>query len=276
MRWINSRGRAYGENGKAIRISGVLADITDRKNAQLNFERNVDVSPAILWITEKDGSCTYLSKQWYSYTGQTEKEALGFGWLKATHPEDQENAGRIFVEANSKQEPFSIEYRLRTFDGTYRWAIDAGNPRYDREGQFLGYAGTVFDIHDVKLVQDRLKESEAKFRTIADAMPQMVWSTLPNGFHDYYNKRWYQYTGVPEGSTDGDAWAGMLHPDDQQRAQAVWEQSLATGEPYEIEYRLRHYSGQYRWTLGRALPITDESGNITRWMGTCTDIHEQK
>lgn len=107
-------------------------------------------------------------------------------------------------------------------------------------------------------------------------MPQMVWSTLPDGFHDYYNARWYDFTGMPEGSTDGEAWNGMFHPDDQERARARWRHSTATGDPYQIEYRLRHRDGTYRWVLGRALPIRDAAGQITRWFGTCTDIHEQK
>lgn len=121
-----------------------------------------------------------------------------------------------------------------------------------------------------------LRESEAKFRTIADAMPQMVWSTQPDGHHDYYNQQWYDFTGVPAGSTDGAGWNGMFHPEDQAHAWAVWRHSLATGQPYEIEYRLRHRSGDYRWVLGRALPVRNQEGAIVRWMGTCTDIHEQK
>lgn len=121
-----------------------------------------------------------------------------------------------------------------------------------------------------------LGEQEAKFRVLADAMPQMVWSTLPDGFHDYYNARWYEFTGVPPGSTDGEAWNGMFHPEDQDRAWSVWRHSLRTGDPYEIEYRLRNAHGEYRWTLGRALPIRDADGAITRWFGTCTDIHDHK
>lgn len=123
---------------------------------------------------------------------------------------------------------------------------------------------------------EAVAESDRLFRTLADTMPQMVWSTLPDGYHDYYNARWYEYTGVPEGSTDGKGWNGMFHPDDRERAWARWRHSLETGEPYEIEYRLRHRSGDYRWTLGRALPIRDDAGEITRWIGTCTEIHEQK
>lgn len=122
----------------------------------------------------------------------------------------------------------------------------------------------------------RLADSEARFQAIADSMPQMVWSTLPDGFHDYYNARWYEFTGVPAGSTDGEAWNGMFHPDDQDRARQRWAHSLATGELYEIEYRLRRHDGAYRWTLGRATPIRDAQGQITRWFGTCTDIDELK
>lgn len=117
---------------------------------------------------------------------------------------------------------------------------------------------------------------QISFQQLADAMPQMVWSTQPDGAHDYYNAQWYAFTGVPDGSTDGEGWNGMFHPDDQERAWECWRHSLRTGEVYEIEYRLRHHSGEYRWTLGRALPVRDESGTIIRWVGTCTDIDDQK
>lgn len=131
---------------------------------------------------------------------------------------------------------------------------------------------------DAELIAARnaLRESDARFNTLADVLPHMVWSTLPDGFHDYYNAQWYEFTGVPVGTTDGDGWNGMFHPDDQERAWTAWRRSLATGEPYEIEYRLRHRSGKYRWTLGRALPMRDRNGEIVRWIGTCTDIDESK
>ncbi|MCR5879166.1 sensor histidine kinase [Phenylobacterium sp. J367] len=104
----------------------------------------------------------------------------------------------------------------------------------------------------------------------------MIWSTRPDGFHDYYNARWYEFTGVPAGSTDGAAWNGMFHADDQERAWSVWRASLESGDPYHIEYRLRHRSGEYRWVLGRAQPIRAPTGEIVRWYGTCTDIHDLK
>lgn len=121
-----------------------------------------------------------------------------------------------------------------------------------------------------------LQSAGPAFHALADTMPQMVWSTLADGSHNYYNARWYEYTGVPVGSTDGDAWAGMFHPDDQPNAWEKWNHSLTTGEPYEVEYRLRHRSGEFRWMIGRALPVLDDNGEILRWIGTCTDIEDQK
>ena len=122
------------------------------------------------------------------------------------------------------------------------------------------------------LVRDR----EAMFRAITESMPQIVWATRPDGYHDYYNARWYQFTGVTPGSTDGEDWAGLFHPDDQPEAWRRWLHSLATGDMYEVEYRLRRSDGVWRWQLGRAVPIRDPgTGEILRWLGTCTEIEDQ-
>lgn len=158
----------------------------------------------------------------------------------------------------------------------------AGLTALQREGMTIAASAALGRLVERRTAREAegaraaLEDSEIRFRTLADTMPQMVWSTLPDGYHDYYNARWYEFTGMPEGSTDGEEWNGMFHPDDQERAWDKWRYSLKTGDPYQIEYRLRRSDGTYRWVLGRALPIRDGSGNIFRWFGTCTDIHEQK
>lgn len=111
---------------------------------------------------------------------------------------------------------------------------------------------------------------------VTDFMPQMVWATGPDGRADYYNAQWYDFTGAEPGSTDGDAWTDLVHPDDRARACDAWRRSVESGEPYEVEYRLRHNSGDYRWTLARALPVRDRNGGLLRWIGTCTDIDDSK
>lgn len=131
-------------------------------------------------------------------------------------------------------------------------------------------------VEAARQVTEKLAESDARLQAIADSMPQMVWSSRPDGHHDYYNARWYEFTGATEGSTLGDAWGEMIHPQDQERARTAWSASLSTGEPYEVEYRLLHHSGAYAWTLSRAMPIRDATGVVTRWFGTGTDITEMK
>lgn len=120
-------------------------------------------------------------------------------------------------------------------------------------------------------------ESDSRLFFMADSMPQLVWITRPDGYHEYYNRQWYDYTGTKQGSTDGEGWNDLFHAEDRERARKTWHRSLKTGEPYEIEYRLYHApSDSYRWVIGRALPFKNESGDIVKWYGTCTDIHEQK
>jgi len=147
-------------------------------------------------------------------------------------------------------------------------------PISDQNGQTTGIFVEGSDVTDRQRAEVALRDTEQKFEAITNSIDQMIWSTRPDGYHDYYNDRWYEFTGMPAGSTDGEAWNGMFHPDDQERAWATWRNSLETGEPYHIEYRLRHRSGQYRWVLGRAQCVRDAVGRITRWFGTCTDIQE--
>lgn len=126
------------------------------------------------------------------------------------------------------------------------------------------------------LSRSTIHDLQQRFQVLADAMPQLVWSTLPNGRPDYFNRLWCEYTGAPPSASYGDGWARFLHPDDVDEVTRLWQEAVSTGGTYDIEYRLRRADGEYRWMLVRGLPIRDESGAISRWVGTCTDIHEQK
>ncbi|WP_207482931.1 PAS domain S-box protein [Arenibaculum pallidiluteum] len=197
-------------------------------------------------------------------------------WWKATiHPEDR---GRVIASIQAAiaraGDGWSEEYRFRRADGSYAHVLDRGTVIRDGEGRALRMVGAMLDLSERKAVETALREREATIRSWLNAVPQMVWSTRPDGHHEFFNDRWYEFTGVPHGSTDGAAWNGIVHPDDRARTWERWRNSLATGEAYEIEYRLRHHTGEYRWALGRALPVRDETGAISRWMGTCTEIDE--
>lgn len=190
------------------------------------------------------------------------------------HPGDKAHAEAEIQRALRTGEKLSIEYRLVQSTGEILWVAAQGRCIHASDGTPLRFPGVSFDITARKNVEAALRESEERFRGITNSVDQMIWSTRPDGLHDFYNQRWYDYTGVPVGSTDGEGWNDMFHPDDQARAWEVWNNSLQTGEPYHIEYRLRHRSGEYRWVLGRAQPVRDADGHITRWFGTCTDIQD--
>ncbi|BAZ10349.1 multi-sensor hybrid histidine kinase [Calothrix sp. NIES-4071] len=142
---------------------------------------------------------------------------------------------------------------------------------------FAGLRWLIRDITSRKHSQQALQQSELYFRTLADAMPQLFWTTLPDGYHDYFNKRWFEYTGMTLEQTQGWGWSHLLHPDDRQRCLDIWNESLRTGKDYNIEYRFkRALDGQYRWFLGKAFALRDKDGKIIRWFGSCTDIDDTK
>jgi PAS domain S-box-containing protein len=192
-------------------------------------------------------------------------------WMRELAPAHEQHWFESYGRVALTGEPARFENRAVALD---RWfdvyAFRVGEP------DARHVAVLFIDITERKSVEAALRESEGKFEAIANSIDQLIWSTRPDGYHDYYNQRWYEYTGMPEGSTDGEAWNDLFHPDDQERAWSIWRRSLETGEPYHIEYRLRHRSGHYRWVLGRAQPVRDAGGRIIRWFGTCTDIHDLK
>jgi len=168
-----------------------------------------------------------------------------------------------------------VDFR-RDGDSVTRFVDFVYQPIRAADGIVEGILVQGTDVTDRQLALAAARESEARLRAIADLVPQLIWSTLPDGSHDYFNQRWYDFTGLPRGASDGHEWASAFHPDDRDAARARWQHSLYTGAPYDIEYRLRAADGGYRWVLGRAMPVTDAEGRIQRWMGTCTDIHELK
>lgn len=173
VRWLEARGvvsfDGQGATRKVSSFVGTVADVTERRLAEellreneARFRLMADASPATLWLTDPNGHCTFLSRQWYESTGQTQEEALGLGWTKATHPEDQERAGKAFMEANAARTFFQTEYRLRAADGTYRWAIDLGRPWFLETGEYAGMVGAVFDIDDRKRAEQEIGEANQR------------------------------------------------------------------------------------------------------------------
>jgi len=198
-------------------------------------------------------------------------------WAELVHPDDRQ---RVMATRNAAikgaGENWSEEYRLRRADGFYASVYDRGFVVRDSEGRAVRMVGAMLDVTERKRVEEALRESEQRFRTLTQAVPQIVWTADPQGNVDFFNERWNEFTGMPCADGFGWNWQPAVHPNDRDRTLQQWHQSLRMGEHFEIEHRLRRHDGAYRWYLTRALPLRDDEGNITRWFGTCTDIHEQK
>ncbi|MEH2047232.1 ATP-binding protein [Nostoc sp.] len=173
QRWFENRIYPFAEG-----VSIFVTDISDRKQAEKalreseeKFRNMADNAPFMVWVTDTNSYCTYLSQSWYDFTGQSEEMGLGFGRLNAVHPEDYNDARNVFLEANRSYSAFRLEYRLRRKDGKYRSCMDAANPWFGVDGQFKGYIGSVIDITERKVAEaerDRLLELEQAARTEAE------------------------------------------------------------------------------------------------------------
>ncbi len=158
-------------------------------------------------------------------------------------------------------------------------------PRYEhvataRPGRALDDLGRelggLSEVTDLTRLEALLLGSEDGWRQLVETLPQIVWITRPDGWHIHFNQKWMDFTGLTLEESLGHGWNPPFHPEDRPRARALWEQATSTGEPYEIEYRLRRHDGVYHWMLGRAMPLRDASGEIVKWFGTCTDIEDLK
>jgi PAS domain S-box-containing protein len=283
-RWVV--GTAYPLKDGEGRVQEVMLmheDITDRveserllRESEERFRSLVTASSTMVWTLRAEDLARDDDLFSPMFTAQMDGEGESNGGRATIHPDDQGKVLQSLRESIARQTIYQSEYRLQRADEEYAWITAKAVPVFNADGSLREWVGANTDISETKRASLAVQASEARFRSLTEALPQMVWSTRPDGYHEYYNRKWYDFTGVPVGSTDGAEWTNIVHPDDQTMTWKVWLHSLETGEPYEVQYRLRHHSGQYRWALGRALPVRNDEGKILHWFGTCTDIHDQK
>ncbi|HEX8805440.1 MAG TPA: SpoIIE family protein phosphatase [Candidatus Aquilonibacter sp.] len=254
--------------------NGVLREwlaVCDRADAQPEADdrlRNLaDALPLLVWTTDDEDRLTFVNRAWLAYTGLPAGSTIQER-NELVHPLDLPILMRALRLGQHE-----VDFRIRRrSDGMYRWHIlrwvhfgTASLPFYR--------IGTAMDVHDQRVANEM---RDRQMRIIAEALPDMVWSTNARGEQDYANDALLAYTGFSLHESVGDVWEGFVHAVDWPATRDQWRRSLAWGEPYEIEHRLLGADGTARWFLTRAAPMRDETGAIVRWFGTSTDIHDQK
>ena len=242
------------------------------------FRDLADELPQFLWTQTPDGKVEWINVAFETYTGLTAQGASDPATVaRITHPDDLENVFAAFAECLRESRICETEYRIKHLDAgedAYRWFLAFNVPVRNQKGEIESWVGTAIDMHDKHLAEAARTQ---EFRTLAESIPQIVWTSTADGHLDYYSQRWFDYIGVPETQTADPSWEAFLHPDDVAESIQAWSQACRSGEPYEMEYRFRRASdGVYRWHLGRAVPIRDRTGAISKWFGTWTDVHEQR
>lgn len=240
----------------------------------------VAATGAGIWDYDIDADQLYCDDRWHEILGlDPDRPVRSIEEFKPhIHPEDRERATEVrapFAELTANGEDYRIIYRIIRADGAVRWVrsaaclIAAGPTSANRA------VGAIVDVTEQVTAEAALAESEQLFKALADTVPQIVFSSRPDGTNDYLNMRWREFTGAV-GATGDASWLGFLHPDDREGAIEAWRRAVETGEAYKTEFRYRHRSGEYRWMAAEAAPLRDDEGNILRWFGSNTDIHAAK
>ncbi|HBY64527.1 MAG TPA: hypothetical protein DEH78_32305 [Solibacterales bacterium] len=267
-------------NGQGQRFT-LVEDITAHKAGEEERRLLVTVlenTPDFVGLARMDGSVFYVNRAGCRLVGLAgPEEAVRLSIEEYGYPDDLRLYREEIMPAVKRGEVWQGEIRFR------HQATGEPIPMemrafaiFDERGRRIGFANVSRDIRERKAIESALQASERQHRMLIQTLPQMVWMTRSDGACDYLSPQWLEYTGVPEAAQWGNGWAQTLHPEDRERTVQSWTESVATGARYDIEYRLRRHDGVYRWFKARAVRLTDEHGRVARWIGVCTDIHDQK
>ena len=283
-RIIERYGNAViGEDGTSYGWVWHFRDISEQKIAEYKIRQSeeqlrslANSIPQLAWMTDAEGWIYWYNQRWYDYTGTTLEQMEGWGWQSVHHPHMVEDVTNKFKKAIAEGEPYEQTFLLRSKEGEYRWFLTRAIPIRNEDGKIVQWFGTNTDVTDQRIIEDALKESESRFRLLADSMPQQIWTGDNEGNLNYFNEAVYQFSGLTFDEIKKDGWLQIVHPDDKEENIIKWMHSIKTGEDFFLEHRFKHHTGEYRWQLSRAIPQKNKEGEIQLWVGTSTDINEQK
>ena len=247
-----------------------------RESEPLNIQLLVDSIPALIHTSRPDGFLDYFNKPWLEYLGATLEQVSGWNWTAFIHPEDVERIVARWLACLASGEIFEYETRVRRKDGEYRWMFQCKVPLRDELGNIVKWYGSSMDIEERKRAEEILHESEKSLRLMVDGIAGLVAIMSADGEVEFANNQVLEYFGKTLEELKGWTASDAVHPDDLPQAVAAWMHSVETGDPYEVDHRLRRADGAYRWFHSRGLSLRDAEGRIVRWYNLLTDIEDRK
>ena len=236
----------------------------------------LDSLPGLIWTVLPDGRIDFANASWLEYTGCGADEAYGLEWRTVVHPEDLPGLLKCWKSVLASGEPREMEARLRRFDGEYRQFLFRVNPLRGASGQVVKWCGINLDIEDRKRNEEALPASEIDVRRIVNSIPGLVCTMSPTGEVEHPNRQVLEYFGKSPEELKNWALTDTVHADDLPRVIAAFANSIATGDPYDIEHRCRSADGVYRWFHVRALPVRNAENRIAGWSVLLIDIDDRK
>ena len=274
--------KPFSERDLAIQLDIAIYKSQTTKALRENEERwqlALAGSTDGIWDWDIVNHTVFLSSRWKEVRGYTENE-IGTQeneWSSRIHPDDLQMVMNTVQQYLNKTIPrFECEYRTRCKDGTYRWIVDRGMALWNTQGRAVRMVGSETDITERKNAECQLRESEARFRNMADTAPVFIWLADTEKRCTWFNKPWLDFTGKTLEQELGNGWAQGIHPEDFDQCWSIYSSSFDARQPFEMEYRLRRRDGEYRWALDHGIPRYAESGEFVGYIGSCIDVTDRK
>ncbi len=273
--------------GNVIAVEGVAQDITQRKRAEealrrseQRLKRAQEIAHLGSWEFDLEKNELTWSDEAYRIFGLEPQQfnTTYEAFLEAVHPEDRDAVDAAYSGSlREGRDSYEIEHRvIRRSTGEVRFVHEKCEHIRDASGRTVRSFGMIHDITERKWMEEALRESEQWFRTLANAMPQLVWTADPDGRVDYYNDRYKEFRGIEPTGDGSFQWAPVVHEEDVAPTVQAWQHAIETGQTYQIEHRVQRADGSYHWYLSRGTPVRDNEGRIVKWFGTATDIDNVK
>ena len=274
---------AFGDPGAPPLVLGFIRDISDRLEvharlaaSEARFRAAIGALDGILWTNDASGRMVGDQPGWAGLTGQSQAQYQGFGWTDAIHPDDAAATVDTWNAAVARGGTFVFEHRVRRHDGVWRDFLVRAMAAFEPDGSIREWIGVHTDITERKRAEERLRESEARFRAMADSAPAPVWMTSAAGGVEFANEAFAAFAGVAPEALLGDAWIGMIHPEDILEVGTRRAQARAGLLAYGFEARFRCGDGAYRWMSANCRPRIDERGQFQGYIGIAMDVTETK